>query len=50
MQSTCHSRHILIRLEYFREIFEKFLNIKFHENLFSVAAQPFYADRGTTRT
>jgi hypothetical protein len=30
---TCYSRQILIKLEFSRNIFEKYSNIKFHENL-----------------
>jgi hypothetical protein len=33
--STCSSFHTLIKLEFFPYIFEKFSNIKFHENLSS---------------
>jgi hypothetical protein len=32
MQSTRYSRQILMKLEFSRKIFEKFLNIKFYEN------------------
>ena len=31
-KSTGYSCHILIKLEYYPESFEKFANIKFHEN------------------
>jgi hypothetical protein len=32
MQCTCYSRHILMKLEFSRQVFEKYKNIKFHEN------------------
>jgi len=32
MQSTRYSRQILMTLEFSRQIFEKYLNIKFYEN------------------
>ena len=36
MQSTYHSCPTLIKLEFPPQIFEKYSNIKFHENPFSV--------------
>ena len=33
MQGTRCSRHILMKLEFSRQIFEKYSNIQFHENL-----------------
>jgi hypothetical protein len=35
MQSIRHSCHILIKLEFSGQIFEKYSNIKFHETPFS---------------
>ena len=34
-QSNCYSGQILMKLEFSRQIFEKYWNIKFHENLWS---------------
>ena len=35
MYTTRYSNQILMKLEYSRQIFENYSNIKFHENLFS---------------
>ena len=35
MESTRYSCQILIKPEFSRQIFEKYTNIKFHENLYS---------------
>jgi hypothetical protein len=35
IKSTCYSCRILMKLEFSRQIFEKSLNIKFHQNPFS---------------
>jgi hypothetical protein len=32
MSNTCYSCQILMKLEFYRQIFEKYSNIKFHEN------------------
>jgi len=32
MQSTRYTCQIVIKLEFFRQIFEKYSNVKFHEN------------------
>jgi hypothetical protein len=37
MESTRHSCHILMKLEFARQSFQKYPNIKFHENLSSVS-------------
>ena len=43
MPSANYSSHILMKLEFSRHIFEKFLNIAFHENP-SVGAELFHAE------
>jgi hypothetical protein len=47
MQSACYSSQILMKLEFSPQIFEKYSNIKFHENS-PVGIKLFHAD-GMTR-
>jgi len=43
MQSTSYSCHILIELEFSRQFFEKYSNVKFNE-IRQVGAESFHAD------
>jgi hypothetical protein len=49
MQSTPYSRQILMKLALSGQIFEKYSNIKFHENP-SNGAELFHADGQTDKT
>jgi hypothetical protein len=51
MQSTCYSCQILMKLEFSRQIFEKYSNIKLHENPSSGSRFVLYGhtDRQTDR-
>jgi hypothetical protein len=48
MQSTHYSYPILKKTEFSSQIFEKYSNIKFHENL-SIGAEMLHADRRIDR-
>jgi hypothetical protein len=48
MQNTCYSCPILMKLEFSRQIFENYSNIKFHENP-PMGAELFHADGRTDR-
>jgi len=44
------SCQLLIKLEFLRQIFEKFQNVTLYENVFSWKAELFHADRRTDMT
>ena len=49
MQSTRFSCHILMKLEFSRQILEKYTDIKFHKKIRPVGAELFHVDRCTDR-